>query len=446
MKINKLLIIFLLFLLFIVIVEAQSMVYYQQPPAVAQQQSLNEEPPAAIEEETGTFTIIEPARVINLQEDRLRLDCRHEPSGLVVGGIFVPGPVLPSLPYDLENGDCEMLGNEERISQYIKTLVDIAEDCKNSAIEKYPEVLDDKETLDDEIDNLPPPSEDVGLVPVLPIRGLGSDFGSIDLDERYFDDNYAYTNLLKSIKEATLGVCEQRDRVSEVLFEKCDDINYDLRYYEKYYQGVPDSAKESFHRRLSYVPSISERAKNESIRRFNEWLMLVVNNFNESIDYEAISQRCGEGRLVAVKNFPRRHDLEFFIKAEIRKEGKRFLISSSVPSKYVELTGNLTLESEEEVSLSNGSLDVSSGDKKLSVKFSPESALDLAVSNGTLEVENVKLFVIKNRLAYQVRTTFRMKLFGFIPIKVKEKTVVDAETLTVLSKRKSFWTLFARED
>ena len=451
MNLNKLAIILLLFLLSLIIVEAQSTTTYQQSRVSVYRQPSNASNVTVVsdeENETGTFTIVERPLMVAIDSEAergLHLDCDYEPDGVAIGGIFIPGIALPSPPYSYDDGDCAMLGKEEEIAAYVESLKEIALSCFDATGEKYENVLDDKDKLDEEIDNLPPPDPELEnrLHPAMPVRPLEDSLDSHDPDfDR--DENRVFTEYLISIREAALGVCEQKDRISEVLFEKCQDINADLRYYDREYKGVPDSAKEGFHSRLSYVPGMAELARNESRRRYNEWFMLVVNNFNETVDYVEIGQRCSGG--LVIRNIPRIQDLNYFIHAEIKREnGKSFLVSSS-RSKHLSITGNLTVESELELSLSNGTLEVESEGKVLRVRVSPESALDLVVTNGTLEVESVKLVLLKNVLAYEVEEISTVKLVGLIQVRAKVKTTFSSDNLKVISKDKPWWIFLTSKD
>lgn len=433
-------------------VSAQSMIYYNQPQPTRQLTMVQQNVQVKDENETGTFTIISKPSMVTTnayEDDSLKLNCPYEPAGLAIEGIIMPGPSLPSQPYDFDEGDCDMLGNEDKIAAYVQELKEIAEACKNAAIEKYPEVLEDKDDLDGAIDDLPPPSPESEFLikPTMPIRGFSDSSEGIDLEDHDFDENYIYTNYLESLREAALGVCQQKDRVKDVLVEKCFDINFDLKYYDKYYGGVPDTAKDSFHSRLSYVPGMSLMAKNESVRRYNEWFMLVFNNFNESLDYGLVRGRCG-GNTVLVKNIPSAQDLNYLIRAEVRRDGDRFLIRSNASNKYSPLTvsGDVVVESRAEVNLSSGRLEIEVEGKKFQVKYGPARVLDLTLGNNTVKIENIILLVMENQAAYEVEEVKTVKLFGFIPVRARVKTVVSAESLKLISENKSWWMFLSSND
>ncbi len=138
----------------------------------------------------------------------------------------------PLEPYDFEKGDCEMIGKESAVDDYIAALKVILLDCRDKADDKYAQFLEEKQKLLDTIEALPVVEE----VPSLLMEELEpgepsdlDDLGDMEGSIGELDDCPHYTETyMLNMKDAVKQTCKGLDGLNKVfgrLRKRCEKIN-----------------------------------------------------------------------------------------------------------------------------------------------------------------------------------------------------------------------------
>ncbi|MFC1742208.1 hypothetical protein ACFL3V_06755 [Nanoarchaeota archaeon] len=207
----------------------------------------------------------------------------------------------PDEPYDFSGGDCESIGNEAAVEEYIQELYDIAKACFDSVggkiddmhgerddIVEYLETVyayDPNEWLETADPSMMQPAPEIP--PMLPMFETCRD-SSIDLGGSLEDhDGRAYTHLLESMQEAVNKTCKRAMILNENLVCLCEDV-------EAYLDGKdwlwPQHKDTLIHIFESYNPN-EYYLYNSPNATFN-WLLYLNNSWHTYYNPDYIS--CGQ--------------------------------------------------------------------------------------------------------------------------------------------------------
>lgn len=184
-------------------------------------------------------------------------ECPAVPSGKLL---------LPSPPYDTEQGDCALIGRGDEIEAYLTALELTAQGCRDRVETAWQSVTDARTGLDSDIDSLPPPSppeesDDSGSIyaiqesarlPMIcsfpsPLEPSSEPIGGIPADGHY------YTEWLKRIGENVERYCRMVDELMKPIADACEETREEAQCMvdDPAQGGVSDAMKTSFHSRVN---------------------------------------------------------------------------------------------------------------------------------------------------------------------------------------------------
>ncbi len=142
------------------------------------------------------------------------------PGELLSCPAVIPTPIeLPAPVYDMERGDCALLGKTDEVEAWLHAMEEAAAFCQARQESSWDELVKARDTLEREIKALPTTQPSGGTRrPGMPEP---SDAVQTEPELR---EGWRYTNWLNSIRENTINYCNMVDELPKKLSHTCNTI------------------------------------------------------------------------------------------------------------------------------------------------------------------------------------------------------------------------------